>query len=286
VHFGVYSPIVFLLILASLGCGWAAARTERTPRFLLCFGLPLLIMYGLLSFNRSGEANWTSPGMVTLGMLAVHTWLPRAQAGGWARKLVVAAPIVAIFMSALVLNTDIVRSVGVPWLYKKDPGGRLRAWSATAKGLEEVRAAVETRIGQPVFLITNKYQTAAELAFYFRDKKGFYPGYPPVFIPESQAIQNQFSFWPRYDGFIEVDETDREALGLTDVVFTEQDGINPFMGCSALYITDYPEDDPITPIANGFVSNERIGELRVYRRGLLVRSFRIFLCHSYETLPL
>jgi len=287
VHFGVYSPLFFLLVLGSLGCGWAAARKERGPRFLLCFGLPLLIFYFLLALNDAGEANWTAPGMITLGLLTVSIWLPRIEAGGWTRPYAVATLVVAAAMSVLVLNTEVTRAIGIPWPYKNDPSGRLRAWEATAKGIQEVQDAVEARIGVPVFLITNKYQTAAELDFYLPDQEPYFPGYPQVFIPESQMIQNQFSFWKRYDGFVEVTEEEKQALGLDDPSFEEYAGINPFLDCSALYITDYPEEIPvISPITNAFISTEYLGELKVTRRGMPVRTFRIFLCHSYETLPL
>ncbi len=287
VHFGVYSPLFFLLLLASLGCGWARARTDRGFRLLLCFGLPIFMFYFALALNRSGEANGTAPGMISLGILTVATWLPRVEAGGWTRPFAVATLVVAMAMSALIVNTEPLRIAGVPWPYPKDPSGQLRAWSTTARGVQEVMDAVEQRIGVPVFLITNQYQTAAELDFYLPDQAPYFPGYPQAFIPESQAIQNQFSFWNRYDGFIEVSVDEREALGLYNPSFTEQDGINPFMQCSALYLTDYPEEIPvISPITNAFVSTEWLGELRVTRRGMPVRTFRVFLCHSYETLPL
>ena len=43
------------------------------------------------------------------------------------------------------------------------------------------------------------------LSFYLKDKRIEGPGHPPVYIPESQDIQNEFSFWPRYDEFVEAD---------------------------------------------------------------------------------
>ncbi len=282
VHFGVYSPLFFLLILGSLGCGWKAARWDRNVRFLLCFGLPVCLMYFILSLNYAGEANWTASGMITLGILAVSIWLPRVEAGGWMRPYALATLLVAAVMSALVLNTEVVRSIGIPWAYKKDPSGRLRSWGVTAKGIEEVQDAAEARIGAPVFLITNKYQTAAELDFYLPNETPYFPEYPHVFIPESPMIQNQFSFWNRYDRNIEVNEEERGIYGLDARNGIGEESVNPFIEKSALYITDYPEEIPIAPITDAFMSTEYLGELRVKRRGLPVRTFRIFLCHSYK----
>ncbi len=67
--------------------------------------------------------------------------------------------------------------------------------------------------GEPVFLIGNKYQTASMLSFYLKDPRIEDPGHPPVYIPESQDIQNEFSFWPRYDEFVEpTDKSDTSFL--------------------------------------------------------------------------
>ena len=45
----------------------------------------------------------------------------------------------------------------------------------------------------------HRYQLAAELNFYFHDKRVESPGHPAVYMPESQSLDTQFSFWPRYD---------------------------------------------------------------------------------------
>ena len=38
------------------------------------------------------------------------------------------------------------------------------------------------------------------------------PGHPPVYIPESQAFESQFSFWPRYDEMEDVADLARTLL--------------------------------------------------------------------------
>ena len=74
-------------------------------------------------------------------------------------------------------HTDLLRQTGIEWSYKRDPrltdlgvGGlrnaddpstRLRGWRATADYCAEVVRAQE----QPVFLIANRYQTAAALEY-------------------------------------------------------------------------------------------------------------------------
>ena len=63
--------------------------------------------------------------------------------------------------------------------------------------MEGFRADEERELGTPVFLIANRYQLAAELSFYFADRRVEAAGHPAVYMPESQNIETQFSFWPR-----------------------------------------------------------------------------------------
>jgi hypothetical protein len=115
----------------------------------------------------------------------------------------VGALALALAMSLVIVNTDAVRRLGVRWPYDNDPGSRLRGWESVARSVDERRHKLEAESGKPLFLIANKYQTASSLAFYLPEKRVDGPGHPPVYIPESQAIENQYSFWGRYDEMTE-----------------------------------------------------------------------------------
>jgi hypothetical protein len=124
-------------------------------------------------------------------------------------------------MSLVVLDTDLLRMLGLRLPYEvvlssgerrdADPSTRLRGWRTTAEVVEQKRAEFEKAHG-PVFLIGNKYQTAAILSYYMKDPRREYPGHPAVYIPGSQALENQFSFWPRYDELTEIPEIAREYV--------------------------------------------------------------------------
>jgi len=81
-----------------------------------------------------------------------------------------------------------------------------------ALGVDELRHKLEAESGKPMFLIANKYQTASSLSFYLPEKRADGPGHPPVYIPESQAIENQYSFWGRYDEMEEPTELAKALL--------------------------------------------------------------------------
>ena len=112
-------------------------------------------------------------------------------------------------------------------------------------------------------MIGDNYQTASLLSFYLKDKHLEGPGHPPVYIPESQDIENEFSFWPRYDEFVEADPSAKR-----DTTFSEEAGINPFIDRTALYITDNPEASPPQNLQSAFTRWELLAAYQLDRRHL------------------
>jgi len=211
-HFGVYSPLIFAGILWALWRGCREEWEDFRCKFLALFGLPLLVMYCVLSIKKSGEANWTAPAFVSLGILAVAFWHEGARRSLGARRFAVAALGLGLAVSLLLVDVDAVRRLGIDWPYKYDPSGRLRGWETAAIAVDDLRHKMEKETGRPIFLIANKYQTASSLSFYLPEKRMDGPGHPPVYIPESQAIENQYSFWGRYDEMTEPPEIARAML--------------------------------------------------------------------------
>ena len=157
----------------------------------------------------------------------------------------------------------------------------MQGWQTIAEAVDKFRADFENKLGTKVFLIGNEYQTASMLSFYLKNKRSEGPGHPPVYIPESQDIQNEFSFWPRYDEFVEADPSLKR-----DTTFTEEAGVNPFMDRTALYITDRPEAIPPQNLQSAFSRWELVAVYELKRNGLPLRQIRIFACYQYQTLPL
>ncbi|MCX6967945.1 MAG: glycosyltransferase family 39 protein [Verrucomicrobia bacterium] len=211
-HFGVYSPLIFAGMLWALWRGCREGWSDFRCKFLALFALPLLVMYCVLSLKKCGEANWTAPAFVSLGILTVAFWHEWAQRSGKARKFAAAALGLGLVVSLLLVDTDSVRRLGIHWPYKYDPSGRLRGWETVAIAMNDLRHKMEQETGKPLFLIANKYQTASSLSFYLPEKRVDGPGHPPVYIPESQAIENQYSFWGRYDELTEPPEIARAML--------------------------------------------------------------------------
>ena len=135
----------------------------------------------------------------------------------------------------------------------------MRGWKSATRALETMRNNLETKLGEKLFLIADARDRASEISFYLHDKRAEGPGHPPVYIPESQDMVNQFSFWPRYDEFVELKPGAPRPEG---EVYTEENGINLFVGRDALFVRDGKKQRVPHNIKAGFQSTELIGTIR------------------------
>ena len=281
-HFGVYSPLIFAGFCAALWWGLRAARHHSRPQFLLAFAVPLFALYLILALKQAGEANWTAPATLSLGLLATALWHEKAREHAWARKFCISALLLGGVLSAITVQTDLLRTLGLPLPYSRDPSARLRGRESAAERIAEFRKAYEKELGEPVFLIANNYGAAASLAFYLKDARVEGPGHPPVYVPESAFPENQYYFWPRYDENLDLPPGERPP----DEYYTEEMGYNPFLGRTALYITERGEERAPSSIRRGFGSVEMIACLDLQRRGQPLRQLRIFACRNYKQVDL
>lgn len=280
-HLAVYSPLLWLGLAWAVIASWRRAHQQFKGIYLLWMGLPVFGIYFVLSLNHAANANWDGLAFLSLGVLAASYWRERLESrpklGRWAG----AALVLGLLMTLLALNTDLLRAAGFP--LPRDPADRMRGWKSGSAALEGLRAQVEAELGQPVFLIADERARASQFAFYFRNKRVEGPGHPPVYIVESQDITNQFSFWPRYDEFVEAPPNTARPEG---DVYTEESGVNPFTGRTALFIQANAKVNAPRNVRAAFQSTEPFRTIQVRRSGRVVRTLTIFVCKNYRTLPL
>ena len=280
-HFLVYSPLLFLAL------AWAVlARLRRINQqfkvlFLFWFGAPVFVFYLLLSFNQAAAPNWDALAMIGFGLLAIAFWEDRMASRQWLKPAAAIGMTLGLLMSALALDTDLLRTIGFRLAH--DPSNRMRGWKSATTELEKIRHDQEAKLGERLFLIADERDRASEISFYLRDKQLEGRGHPPVYITESQDILNQFSFWPRYDAFV---ETPPPTPQTGDEPYTEEHGANPFTGRSALFIRGHEGKHLPHNISAAFQSTEAIGTISVERFGKTIRVWQVFLCRNYRTLPL
>ena len=298
-HVGVYSPLVFGALVLSIFWGWRVAFPRRhehialepdteKARFLLAFSLPLIVMYTLLAFKTAGEPNWTAPGFVSLSVFAAVLWYERARRSRPMAAYAVVALIVALLASVFTVDTDLARRCHIAWPYERDPTARLLGWRSTAQSIAAFRQEEERDLGAPVFLIANRYQLAAELNFYLPVRTSQGPEHPPVYLPESQNMETQFSFWPGYDQ-VSVREAPPANAPLPTTAEEEFRlvGSSPFVGHSALFITDDERHRQLPDaVENGFEECSLVAQYEIQRRGLPLRHVRIYACFNYRGLDL
>ncbi|MDQ6624296.1 MAG: glycosyltransferase family 39 protein [Verrucomicrobiota bacterium] len=280
-HFAVFSPLLFFALVWAVIASWRRAHQQFKGIFLIWFGLPVFIFYALLSTNHAANANWDALAFLSLAILATSYWRERLEARPRLQRWAVGGILLGLILSVIAVNTDVLHGLGIhpP---KKDPSDRIRSWRTVSAAVEDLRHDVERDLGHPVFMIADERARASEFAFYFKDKRPEGPGFPPVFIVESQDIMNQFSFWPRYDEFIEAPKKTENASG---DVYTEEGGVNPFQGRDALYVQNTFREPPHN-ISQAFASTEAYRMIQVRRYGRLVRTLYVFVCRNYRPLPL
>ena len=301
-HFLVYSPLLCLALVLGVAKTLRRMNQQFKTLFLFWFGAPVFLFYFLLSINRAAAPNWDALGMLSLGVLAAGAWREELQKR-WVLRAAVASVVVGFVMGAFALDSDLLHFFGLK-LERRDPSNRLRGWQTATRAVEQLRTEWETKLGEPLFLIADDRDRASEVSFYLRDKRVEGPGHPPVYLVESQDLLNQFSLWPRYDEFV-TDAQGGGTAGLAnyglgtaglanhgsqpanteDQPYSEG-GVNLFTGRSALFIRDGANGSLVHNVSAAFGSAYPIAILQVTRYGQTVRTWRIFLCRQYRTLPL
>jgi hypothetical protein len=277
----LYSPLVLIgLVIALFGSIRRAFQNSKIC-LLLTFSWPLLLVDAIIALHQVTDPGWAAPAFVGLGILATHYWLQAANQRALVGGLCLAALMLSGAQTALGMNANISRAIGISLPTGFEANSRLQGWQTIAEAIEQFRIDFENKLGARVFMIGNEYQTSSMLSFYLKDKRSEGPGHPPVYIPESQDIQNEFSFWPRYDEFVEADPSAK-----IDTTFTEEAGINPFIDRTALYITDRPEASPPQNLQSAFTRWQLVAVYELKQNDLPLRQIRIFACYQYQTLPL
>ena len=280
-HFATYSPLLFLGLAWATVASWRRAPQNFKVLYLLWFGLPVFILYALLSINKAAAPNWDGLAFLSLGVLAISYWRERSASRVSGNHWINAGVLLGLLMSAVLVGL-LVNTQGIDW-HGRDPSDRLRGWRALATAVGQVRNDFEKQTGQSVFLIADERDRAAELSFYLPEKRIAGPGHPPVYIPESQDMVNQFSFWPRYDEF---EPLPPGAPRDPNEIFTEEQGVNRFVGRSALYLQQGKKGGIPRSIRNAFGRTQHIATIEVRAGDRLLRELQVFACYDYRTMPL
>ncbi len=251
------SPLVLVALAAGLFLALREVRVARRAKFL---ALPALVA-ALIAIYLGLRGEPTQAAGLVAAALAIPllSWLP------------IPSGLMGLVLASAALWTAV--SFGMT---------QAPAPAITPKVVSEIealRTAQTTDPSAPVFLIARDAALASALALHLRDTSFVAPGHPPVYVLESPYADSQYALWPRYDQFVDAPQAATDAA---PDPFTEQDGANPFMWRSALYITPQKPDALPQAITAAFAAHRLIAEISTPAGDVL----RVYLCSEYETLPL
>jgi len=257
------SPLV--LVMFALAAIVAAARIRVSPKIKFV-SLPALAALLAATYAALRGLPTQTPGLLAVSLaLPLIAWLP-ARSGRipthWFTSV--------IFVTAALWCAFALPRAGSKTLIDADIGGEVQA----------IRTTHPDAQGALPFLVAENAPLAAALALALPDPAASAPGHPPVYTVESAAARSQFDLWPRYDQFVEAKAPPADPAALDP--FTEQDGVNPFVGRSALYITAQQPDDLPQAITAAFAGVQLLAEIPTPDG----RTLLVYLCSDYQTMPL
>lgn len=251
------SPLVFVALAAGLLAALRDARVARTAKFL---AMPATTAAFIAVYFMLRAEPAQAPGLLAAALaIPLLAWLPLTRP--LATALLASA---ALWTAAYLALKPMPRALITPDVVQQ---------------IEEMRRVQTVDPAAPVFLIARDAALASALAMHLRDTSFVAPGHPPVYVVESPYADSQYALWPRYDQFA---DAQKPQVVQSQDPFTEQDGANPFLGRSALYVTTQSPDQLPQAITAAFATHRPIAEITTGSGEIL----RVYLCSDYETMPL
>lgn len=177
------TPILFLLFAIAV---WRALRasSDDSRLVLAVVALVTFLFFTYSAVRQRVEPNWPSPAYIpAIILVATHDWSTRGVrwlAGGISLAALV----------SLVIYAQAITPV-LPISPSRDPIARALGWRELAGSVINEAEATSAETGQRTWLGGDRYQEAAELAFWGR-------GHPVTFATNVAGRANQYDLWPRF----------------------------------------------------------------------------------------
>lgn len=257
------SPFVLVALLVAAGHALAVVTAAPKVKFILVPALMAALLAGYLALTGSTAI---PVGLLALGYSVFLLGLIPARLGPLSARSVLAGVMVAaaVWSATALAVSDRPAPLVAP---------------SVVREIETLKAGLGPLAGSPVLLIAEHAPLASAVAMQLHDRSHALPGHPAVYVVESPAESSQFALWPRYDQFV---AGSPPLVGEAADPFTEQDGYNPFVGASALFVTTQRQDDLPQAVTAAFAGLRLLAEITTPSGEIL----RVFLCSDYQTLPL
>ena len=181
-QFGVVTPLLFVMIIVAV----LKLRRTKEGAFLFWFSLPVIAFFLAKSMQGKVQANWAMTGyisgLVAFSALYVSRWdslkKPLRLTVAFALSLAMLVTLFAHVPSLLRLPDNL------------DPSMRLVGWKELGKEASVLYKEMSAR--GPVFVFSDRYQVASELAFYMKDN-------PVTYCVNFDRRMNQYDLWPGFE---------------------------------------------------------------------------------------
>ena len=176
---GVITPLLFVMIIIAV----LKLRKTKEGAFLFWFALPIIAFFLAKSIQGKVQANWAMTGYIS-GLVAFSAYyLSRWKDFRRPLRLTV---VFALSLAILVtLFAHVPSMLRLP--DKLDPSMRLVGWKELGEEASVLYEDMSTK--GPVFVFSDSYQVASELAFYMQ-------GHPVTYCVNLGRRMNQYDLWP------------------------------------------------------------------------------------------
>lgn len=201
---GLVTPLIFAaLVYGVIICGAHGFRSKKNGLLLAFFAsAPVFLLFLFKSLHGKVQGNWAVASYVTAVPAAVWALsLAYERAASGRRKifkaLISAGAVLGAVVSILAYFPWPLEAVGARKLISGPPYNRVTGWSALGDKVSVIKRSMDSKDpAQPVFVMSDTYQIASELAFYVE-------GNPVVYnVDTGSRRMNQYDLWPGFDGFI------------------------------------------------------------------------------------
>jgi undecaprenyl-diphosphatase len=183
---GVVTPVLAVMIVIAL---WRL-RKDREGSFLFLFSVPVILFFVLKSAQGKVQANWALPGYAT-GFIAFSAYYVRDTASS-RRAVKVLAAVAVLLAFTVTVAAHLPSLPGLP--PEKNPSKKLMGWKELGKETGGLYAEMSS--AGAVFVFSDSYQLASELAFYLK-------GHPVTYcINTGERRMDQYDLWPGFERLI------------------------------------------------------------------------------------
>jgi 4-amino-4-deoxy-L-arabinose transferase-like glycosyltransferase len=199
IEFALLNPFFFVAAIIALVALWRTARRDGRMVYFFCMGVPVFLLYALLSLKARVQANWIAPAVLPVLVVMVIYWDTRLREGlRRAQPWLAAGLVYGVLTVAVALDTNLVEKItGHPLPAKLDPSRRVRGHEEMARVVSQAEREL-AREGKPVFIIGAHYGITSLLTFYLPEARSRVTDFPMVFCQPSERPRNQYWFWPGY----------------------------------------------------------------------------------------